>query len=240
MKKNKRIGILGNGEVGKSIAKFYKKPYIKDLDKDNFPKQLDVLNVCLPYSNDFVKTVKDAIKKHNAQLVIIHSTVKVGTTKAIGYRFCVHSPVRGIHPNLYQGLKTFTKYIGADFAGAGRLVAEHFIEIGMKPKVIYKSKTTELAKLLSTTYYAHCIAFHSYANKLCEQEHLNFNTVMGEWNNSYNAGYMELGKPEVIRPILYPPQDDVIGGHCQIPNAEMLEAQFGRDLLLDTILRHKK
>ncbi len=234
-----KIGILGYGEVGKALAKFYKKPYIKDLERDNFPKFLDVLNVCIPYSNNFVKIVRDTIKKYNCQLVIIHSTVAVGTTERIGWRFCVHSPVRGVHPNLYEGLKTFTKYVGADFAGAGRLAAEHLTKIGMKPKVLYKSKTTELAKLLSTTYYGMCIAYHAYANKLCEREKVNFEQVMTEWNNSYNAGYMELGKPEVVRPILYPPVNDKIGKHCVIPNTEILKKQFGDDLILDTILRHK-
>ena len=235
----KKIGILGYGEVGQAIAKFYKKVYIEDIEESNFPKKLDILHVCIPYNEHFINIVKRHIDNYKP-LVIIHSTVPVGTTEKICYKFVVHSPVRGVHPNLYNGLKTFIKYIGADFAGAGRLAANHLGEIGMNPQIVYRSKTTELAKLLSTTYYATCIAFHSYANKLCEKEGLNFDTVMGEWNNSYNAGYMELGMPEVIRPILYLPEDDIIGGHCQIPNAKLLKKQYGSDYILDSILRHSK
>jgi len=240
----KNIGLLGNGEVGKAIGKFYVgknncQVYVEEIDTSDFPDKLDILHVCIPYSDNFIDIVKVHIDNYKP-LVIIHSSVPVGTTEKLEYKFAVHSPVRGVHPNLYDGIKTFVKYIGADFAGAGRLVAEHFEEIGMIPQIVHKSKTTELAKLLSTTYYATCIAFHSYANKLCEKENLSFEAVMTEWNNSYNVGYMKLGKPEVIRPILYLPENDVIGGHCQIPNAKLLEKQYGHDYLLDSILRHTK
>ena len=32
---NKNVGIIGYGEIGKAIAKFYKNPKIKDLERQN-------------------------------------------------------------------------------------------------------------------------------------------------------------------------------------------------------------
>lgn len=240
-----RVGVLGYGEVGSAIAAFYDDPAIHDITKGSqFPDnlQLDILHVCIPYSPGFHDVVKTAIAKWaEGGLVIIHSTVPVGTTEKIAeyHKMVVHSPVRGVHPKLKEGIETFIKFIGADFAGAGRLASEHFNTIGIQAFVMHKSKTTEMLKLLDTTYYGLAIAYHAYAAKLCEKEGLNFDMVMTLANDSYNEGYTKLGKTNVIRPVLHAPDGGKIGGHCVIPNAALLREQFGDDLILQSILRHK-
>lgn len=243
--KNRNIGVLGYGEVGQAIASFYDAPFIHDPAKGHeFPtgQQLEVLHVCIPFKKpaDFQIAVKAAIGLHaQGALVIIHSTVPVGTTQDIAeyHKHTVHSPVRGVHPNLAQGIRTFPKFIGADFSGAGRLAAEHFEELGIVPIVLHRSKTSELLKLLDTTYYGIAIAFHAYAKQLCDATGSNFDMVMTEANRSYNEGYTALGKPNVVRPVLVPPEGP-IGGHCVLPNAEILKGQFGTDPILEAILRH--
>lgn len=254
-----RVGILGYGEVGQAIASFYKKPKIKDLasgrndfSPEGAPAQkmpggaheFDVLHVCIPYSDQFVKLVANEIEWYCPNgLVIINSTVPVGTTQkvmdAAGSQKVVHSPVRGVHPNLAEGIKTFVKFVGSDHPSVGIAAMVHFKSIGIKASIIYNSKTTELMKLLDTTYYGVIIAFHAYANELCERENLNFERVMSDANTTYNAGYTKLGKKNVVRPVLFAPPDGKIGGHCVVPNAELLLKQFGQDPLLDAILRHK-
>lgn len=243
--KNRNIGILGYGEVGKAIASFYEAPFIHDPAQGHeFPAgaQLEVLHVCIPFKKaaDFHIAVKATIGIHaRGALVIVHSTVPVGTTLEITeyHKHTVHSPVRGVHPDLAQGIKTFIKFIGSDTPGAGRLAFEHFEELGIVPQIVFKSKATELLKLLDTTYYGMAIAFHAYAKSLCEATGTNFDMVMTEANRSYNEGYTALGKPNVVRPVLFPPEG-AIGGHCVIPNAEILKGQFGDDAILEAILRH--
>jgi len=62
MKKNfPKIGILGYGEIGKAIAKFYKDPKIKDLNRDDGLKGVEILHICIPWSKDFVRIVKKEI-----------------------------------------------------------------------------------------------------------------------------------------------------------------------------------
>ena len=233
------MGILGYGEIGKAVGEFYEKFYIKDLKEDNFPDKIDILHVCFGMSDSFVMDVVNVAKKHNVGLVIIHSTVPVGTTRAICgfHKFTVHSPCSGVHPHLHEGLRTFTKFIGANDAVSGSTTAKHFKKLGMNTKVFYKSETTELMKLLDTTYYGLIIAYHAYANEFCQDLELNFDNVMTEWNKSYNKGYKKLKKSNVIRPILYP-LDGKIGGHCVINNAKLLKQQFGEDPILTSILRH--
>ena len=42
----------------------------------------------------------------------------------------------------------------------------------------------------------------------------------------------------VVRPVLYPPKDGKIGGHCVIPNAELCK-KFFDSTVLDYILELK-
>lgn len=244
----KKIGILGYGQIGKAIGSFYDDPYIQDLDGTDFTPgiDLDVLHVCIPYSGNLHGTVLRVIKEFapNA-LVFIHSTVAVGTTKMLGEEHprIVHAPIRGVHPNLKRGIETFPMYIGSDNPAAAREAAAHIESLSeegtIRAVLLQKSATSELLKLLDTTYYGVCIAFHDYAAKLCEKEGVNFDMVMTEANRSYNDGYSKLGKANVNRPILTPPDGGKIGGHCVIPNAQILEDLYGQDPLLSSILRHK-
>lgn len=238
MKKNiSRIGILGYGEIGHAIAKFYKNPKIKDLQRDDGLENLDVLHVCLPWSDKFVDIVKKEIKNSNAKLIIIHSTVAPGTTKKIGGTV-VHSPVRGLHPHLYEGIKTFVKYIGTDNKKAGMAAQKHLKSLGIKTRVFSPAATTELGKLLDTTYYGLAIAWHGEMKRLCDDFGVKFGEAVTDFNETYNTGYAKLGKYNVIRPVLKAP-NPYIGGHCIIPNAKLLK-KYMKSTAIELILKYEQ
>ena len=236
-----KIGILGYGEVGQAMSKFYDEHFVCTRDGSNFEIGMDIIHVCLPYSSSFERIVLKNIKKFKPKYVVIHSTVKVGTTERIRFKADIpvlHSPIRGVHPELYEGIKTFVKYIGADEIHEGEHIKKHFESIGISSEVIIGSKHTELGKLLDTTYYGICIAFHDYADKLCEKEGLRFRDVMEIFNKTYNEGYTKLNMANVVRPVLYPPKGK-IGGHCIRPNCKILKEQFGKNEILKSILKVK-
>ena len=224
-----KIGILGHGQIGQAIAKFYKNPKIKDLKRDDGLEGVEVLNVCIPWSNDFIEIVKKEIKEINPKLIIIHSTVAPETVKKIG-GMVVHSPIRGVHPHLYQGIKTFVKYIGTDNKRAGKMAEKHLRRLGMKTKLFIPSITTEIGKLLDTTYYGLCIAWHGEMKKICDKAKVNFEEAVTDFNKTYNEGYKKLGKPNVVRPVLYPPQKGITG-HCIISNTKILKRYSGNQAL---------
>ncbi len=248
-----KIGILGYGEIGKAIDELYSedssiarlllrsgeyKVFVKDLDFDEGIRHCDYLHVCIPYSDDFVDQIRECIEKENPKNVIIHSTVQVGTTRKIveqsGLINICHAPVRGVHPNLNKGLKTFLMYLGydetqhdtKDFIYEVKLL---LASIQIRTKIVNKFETSELAKLVSTSYYGMCIAFHGEINSLCDEMGLNFEHVMTDWNEGYNKGYKKLGMEHVVRPVLNPP-DGSIGGHCIIPNAKLLKDFYYRTM----------
>jgi hypothetical protein len=219
-----KIGILGYGQIGQAIAKFYKNPLIKDLKRDDGLVGVDILHVCIPFNKNFVKIVSKEISKIKPKLTIIHSTVAVGSTKKLADKFLgqvVHSPVRGVHPDLYGGIKTFIKYIGADNKKAGLLSKKHLEGLRIKTKVFDSSKTTEALKLWDTTQYGWMIILNKEIKKWCDKNKVDFNEVYKEANKTYAEGYQKLGKPEVIRPYLkYIPGG--CGGHCVLENTVIL------------------
>lgn len=230
------VGILGYGEIGRSLARFYENPKIKDLKRDDGLVGVDILHVCIPFDDKFVGIIKKEIKTIKPKLTIIHSTIAPGTTKKIG-GMVVHSPCRGVHPYLYEGLKTFVKYIGADNKEAGEMAKEHLESLGIKTKLVYPSKTSELAKLFCTTYYGLCIAWHGEMAKICKKEKVNFEDVATELNKTYNEGYTKLGKTNVVRPVLSAPEKG-IGGHCVIPNTKILKKYY-KSKAFDLILNYE-
>lgn len=238
---NQKIGILGYGEVGRAIAKLYKKPLIKDLKRNDGLTDLDILNICIPYSDKFIQIAEEEIKRAKPKLIIIHSTVAPETTEKLSRKFngmAVHSPIRGVHPNLYKGIKTFIKYIGSDNKKAGKLAEKHLRSLGIKTKLFMPSATTELGKILDTTYYGLCIAWHAEMKKMCDKFGVDFDEAAADFNRTYNEGYTRLGMKNVVRPVLYPLKD-FIGGHCIVPNAEILKKYFD-SLAIDLILKYRK
>lgn len=227
--KNGKVGILGYGEIGQSIAKFYKNPKVKDLNRDDGLMGVDILHVCIPYNDKFISAVEKEIKEIKPKLTIIHSTVALGTTEKLG-RMVVHSPVRGTHPHLYKSMKIFVKYIGADDKKAGLLAQRHLNSLGIKTKVFYPSKTTEALKLWDTTQYGWMIVLNKEIKKWCDKNGLDFEKVYADSNKSYDETYKKLGRPEVVRPYLkYMPGK--LGGHCIIPNCEILEGEIAEFIL---------
>ena len=245
-----KVGILGYGEIGKSIEQVYlenkKNTFdlrIKDLDRNDNLAGIDILNICIPYKSEtqFVGSVSSVISQFNPKLTIIHSTTAPGTTNILTdltEALIVHSPIRGIHPNLYEGLMTFVKFIGSDTAEAAELAKSHCEELGISSYICNSSRTTELGKLFSTTYYGLTIAWHGEMQKICKQMGVSFEQAVTIFNETYNEGYQKLDRGDVVRPVLYPPEGG-IGGHCIIPNVEILNT-YSSSLVFELIQQYRK
>ena len=185
-----RTLILGSGEIGNSLFRVlgdeyytiaYDSKYQNDLvyiKKDNF----DIMHICFPYSNDFIKQVKDYQKMFKPKYTVIHSTVPIGTSRKCN---AIHSPVVGIHPHLGQSLKTFTKFLGGKQASE---VADYFRRAGIKVYVCDKQETTELMKIQCTTLYGLNVEFTKDMKNQCEKYGVPFE-AWTVWNENYNNGY---------------------------------------------------
>ena len=212
-----RTLIIGMGEVGQALGKVLAcyNPVLVDLEEVSITETVSVMHVCIPYTERFSSYVKSYQQKYSPRFTVIHSTVPVGTSGALG---ALHSPIRGLHPDLESGIRTFPKFIGGNNASE---VADYFRRAGLKVILFDKADTTEAMKLFDTEYYRVCIEFAHRVKKYCNKHELNFHEVYTLANETYNAGYEKLGHPEFVRPVLQPIMKP-IGGHCIIPNSQLL------------------
>lgn len=214
---------IGAGEIGKSLhAVFSEKheAYLRDKE-DLVLENIDVLNICYPPFKDFIKVTKGYIAQYKPKVTIIHATVAPGTTEKCG-PMVVHSPVHGKHPDLQGGIKTFVKYIGGNNANAVYLVAKFLKEAGIKTKTVANSKTSEISKIMCTSYYGWNILFMKEMAKICQENKVPFHEVYTDWNWLYNIGYKQLGMPQFRRPVL-DPVPGRIGGHCVVENCVLMD-----------------
>ena len=101
------------------------------------------------------------------------------------------------------------EFVGAIDPTAGRLVAQHFETLGLKTKVLSSPEATELAKLTETTYFGLMIAWAQEIERHCDR--------LGADYDEVTSFYEEI---KFFPPVRYFP--GVIGGHCVMPNIEIL------------------
>ena len=219
--------VVGLGEVGAALADVLsvgagnrvvgvdpaKKCYAAGLEPG-----ADFLHVCIPFGPSFIEAVNAYIVHLDPETVVVHSTVPVGTTRELAGGDAVHSPVEGLHPHLGESIKTFTKHFGGKNATAA---AAPFADLGIKTKTHNKPETTELQKLLGTSWYGIALMVAREQAKICRQLGLSYQEVVQGYTKDYNDGYAALDHAHFTRPILHPPGDK-IGGHCIAQNLPLL------------------
>lgn len=216
--------VIGLGEIGKALQKILN---AFGIDKDqSIEDKFNVIHICFPPVDNFVQIVKDYQTKYLVEngLTIIHSSVAVGTSRQCN---AVHSPIRGVHPYLEDGIRKFVKYFGGDRAEEA---AKIFSDMGISVYIEPKSETTELLKLWDTTQYGGNIVMEKECWKDCEKHNVPFDIVYTHANKTYNETYPQLGRPEVVRPNLKH-MDGKIGGHCIIPNCKLLTGKVSEFII---------
>ena len=222
--------ILGMGEVGETLFNLLvdRKFDCIGIDLDNSKcknytenkiiENPQYLHVCLPGElTGFTDIVVNWINKiKNIKVVIIHSTVKPGTTKTIQEKFSMpilFSPVRGVHKRFLNDIKKYTKFISFDGIEVDSKIKIKLENRFKKIDWMSTTKTAELAKILvDTTYYGWLINYAQITKMICEKENVNFEEM---WKFADEI-HENLGN----RPKMYP---GIIGGHCVIPNLSLVE-----------------
>lgn len=206
--------VIGAGEVGTALARVLGDVHLRDLTLTG-PDTADVLHICYPWDPAFTDITRTYQLEYGAWLVIVHSTVPVGTCDPHGW---VHSPIRGRHPDLVTGIKTFAKHFGGQQAG---IAAGIFTRLGIETHMTPLAATTEAGKLWELVQYGLQIRVAQQIAAWCEAHKLDFDQVYTAMADTYNAGYHRLGQEQFIRPVLEAVPGP-IGGHCVVPAAEML------------------
>jgi len=118
MEKTKDV-VAGMGEIGKPIFNLISQatkvfgydlnPKLIDKKQNEKLQDLDVriLHVCIPFNKKFIKNVRNLGKKFDPKIIVIHSTVRPGTTRKIQTEFAIpviYSATRGVHKRMFSDL----------------------------------------------------------------------------------------------------------------------------------------
>jgi len=219
--------IVGMGEVGKALCEVLSRRHSMHAYDSSwqFPLRedlkVDVLHICFPYSDQFESAIQSYQEHVQPNYTVIHSTVPVGTSKALE---CYHSPVRGVHPHLAESMKTFETLL----APPNAFLHEYFQSAGIRIGFCLVPEESEAGKLWSLAAYAWNILLEKEIYRYCQNNNLNFNIVYKHFTKTYNDGYARMGVHNVQRPVLEH-IEGTIGGHCVIPGVEKL-ADSGSEL----------
>lgn len=235
--------ILGNGQVGNVIKNNIKQEYtkyyfgefrdLKSVDNGTVKNKIfvydvgewekeenikcDYLHICIPYSDKFVDIVNLAKKVFTPEIVVVHSTVEVGTCEKIGD--VLYSPVTGRHEDDFENnVKQYKKYISGK--------KEQYDEVRSMFKLMTRywgENTSELeySKVMSTTRMYWDLLLMKVMEKDCKDKGFDFENVYTKWTRNYNEGIVEK-RPDWVRTIYDKMETELPGGHCLRPNIHLI------------------
>ena len=224
--------VAGLGEIGLPILKILsKKEKIVgyDIDKKlmNEKKFLQLnelptslLHIAIPVTSKFDSDVIQLYKKFKPDCIVIHSTIPPGTTERLQKKLSspiIYSATRGVHKRMLRDIKRYTKFFAISNSApkkqwAAKTFSKKMKNSGIKTKQMSKPETLELAKILcDTSYLGWLINYSQITNVIAKNFGVNYDEM---WTFSD-----EIHKILGNRPKMYP---GYIGGHCVIPNLELI------------------
>lgn len=207
--------VVGLGEVGRPLLQVLSAAHTafgRDVADRAF-HGVRILHVCFPFGPEFIATAARYVARYRPAVVVVNSTVVPGTTRAIQEETAtptVYSPVRGKHARMAEELRRYRKFVAGTSAEAVATVADHFAAAQVATGRMSSPESLELAKLLETSYFGVLVAW--------AQEMDRFAAAVG-------ADYAELAgffdEIDFFPPVTFQP--GYIGGHCVMPNLDLLE-----------------
>jgi len=231
----KKDVVAGLGEIGYPILKFLSKKQITvgyDVDerlmnKSKFKKfqetQTSFLHIAIPVTSKFELNILQLYKKFKPECIVIHSTIGPGTTERIQEKLdvpLIYSATRGVHKRMLKDMKRYTKFFAISKNApkkqwATKAFSRKMKNCGVKTKQMSKPETLELAKIVcDTSYLGWLVNFAQISNVISKQYNVDYDEM---WTFSE-----EIHKFLGNRPKMYP---GIIGGHCVIPNLQLLRSQ---------------
>ncbi|HET9897515.1 MAG TPA: hypothetical protein VFQ44_21495 [Streptosporangiaceae bacterium] len=220
--------VVGLGEVGRPLLEVLRTAHRvagRDLGDQDF-HGVQILHLCFPFGPEFVTAAVGYAELYQPEVVVVHSTVVPGTTRAIQDKTkiaSVYSPVRGKHLRMAEELRRYKKFVAGTSASALALVERHFTAAEVSTRRMSSFEALELAKLLETTYFGVLVGW--------AQEMDRFAAAAGADYWETVRFFEEVG---FFPPVSFEP--GYIGGHCVMPNLELLE-RVRRSPFVDTLRR---
>ena len=227
--------VAGLGEIGTPILQLISKGTIvvgydlnkKLMNEKQFVKyqfeETQFLHICIPFTKKFILNVISLAKKFKPKAIVIHSTISPNTTSKLQNQLnipIIYSATRGVHERMIDDLKRYTKFFALEKKApkskwAGSEFSKLMKKCGVKTKKLKDPLTLELAKIVvDTSYYGWLINYAQLSNLIAKKHGVDYDEM---WSFADEI-HKNLGN----RPKMYP---GFIGGHCVIPNLELIKEE---------------
>jgi len=233
MQKSKDI-VAGLGEIGTPILTLLSDVTLatgydvkKELMDEGFQKiaylPTNFMHICIPFNADFNSNVVSLFKKFNPKCIVIHSTIKPGTTEKLQKKLpipVIYSATRGVHKRMLHDMKRYVKFYAISMDAPKRDWASQAFSKTMKKCDIVAKRmsspiTLELAKIVcDTSYYGWLITYSQISNLIAREYNVDYDEM---WSFAD-----EIHKFLGNRPKMFP---GFIGGHCVVPNLQLIDNQ---------------
>jgi len=231
----KKDVVAGLGEIGTPILKIISKKELaigydlneKLMNKTKFKKLEDLptsfLHIAIPVTIKFDSNLIKLSKKFQPECIVIHSTISPGTIERIQKKIripIIYSATRGVHKRMLKDIKRYTKFFAISKNAPRKTWAiksytKKMKNYGVKTQQMSKPETLELAKILcDTSYLGWLINYSQLTNVIAKNHGVDYDEM---WTFAD-----EIHKILGNRPKMYP---GYIGGHCVIPNLELINNQ---------------
>ena len=228
----KKDVVAGLGEIGTPILKLLSKNFEavgydlnkKLMNEKKFNKlnnnKTSFLHIAIPVSPKFDNHVLKLNEKFNPECIVIHSTISPGTTTRLQKKIntpIIYSATRGVHKRMIKDIKRYVKFFAISSSApekkwATEMYSKKMKKSGIKTKKMTKPETLELAKIIcDTSYLGWLINYSQISNQIAKSFDVNYDEM---WSFSD-----EIHKFLGNRPKMFP---GYIGGHCVIPNLELI------------------
>jgi len=230
----KKDMVIGLGEIGLPIYKIISKHFpvegidinpILNKEKSSL-KNHDVafIHFCIPFSKNFFNIIKKYEKKIEPEAIVIHSTISPKTTEKLQKMIkspVIYSATRGVHKRMISDLKRYTKFYSVYNSATkskyvSKMYEQRMKKCGIKTKKLSNPLTLELAKIVvDTSYYGWLINYAQISKIISDKYAVDYDEM---WSFSD-----EIHKFLKNRPKMFP---GFIGGHCVIPNLELIDNEL--------------
>ena len=227
--------VAGLGEIGSPILKLLSKKQTTvgyDIDKSSMNEskfktlqdtQTSFLHIAIPVTTKFDSNILQLYKKFKPECIVIHCTISPGTTERIQKKLnipLIYSATRGVHKTMLKDIKRYTKFFTISKNAPKKqweikTFSRKMKNCGVKTRQMSKPETLELGKILcDTSYLGWLINYAQLTNMIAIQYNVNYDKM---WTFAD-----EIHKFLGNRPKMYP---GFIGGHCVIPNLDLMHNQ---------------
>jgi UDP-N-acetyl-D-mannosaminuronate dehydrogenase len=221
---NPVVIVAGMGEVGRPLFHILGRAHpciAVDIEPVEVSGACSVLHICYPFQiPGFLEVTAGYMERYRPEITIINSTVAPGTTRRLynlAQRPVVFSPVRGKHAKMESDMLRYKKFVAGVTAESTKKAADHFAQAGFLTDSFRTPEIAELSKLVETTWLGVLVGWAQEVERMASQQGATYEEI--------NAFIQEI---DFLPSHVFPGQ---IGGHCVLPNIEILQSQYRSELL---------